>query len=78
MSDESKYDVAREWYAGFGAVLTSKSRDANASDHWLAGWDAGYKVRADSRELFNAYLDSIGMERMGVIRLAQSEKARPQ
>lgn len=65
----SKYDVASDWYDGLGAVLTGKHRNECESDHWLAGWDYGYGLKADSRDALNQYLDSIGMKPMGIVRV---------
>ncbi len=66
---ESKYEVAKEWYKGFAAVLQGSSRLMSESDHWLAGWDAGYRCRIDQREVLNDYLESIGMEPMRIVRI---------
>jgi hypothetical protein len=40
------------------------------SDHWLAGWDAGYAFRDSKNSLMDEYLVSIGLGRMGVVRSA--------
>jgi hypothetical protein len=67
---ETKYDVAKEFSAGFVASLKPSARLLSESDHWLAGWDAGYAFRDSKNSLMDEYLVSIGLGRMGVVRAA--------
>lgn len=69
-TNESKFDVGKEWSAGFVASLLPAPRSLSESDHWLAGYDTGYGLRRQKSELLNKYLVSIGHEPMGVVRLA--------
>lgn len=73
--DEDKYEVARQWKAGFAAAIChAKDRLLSESDHWLAGWDAGYKLRHVRYASLNEYLISIGREPMGVVVLMESRE----
>lgn len=65
---ETKYDVAREFSAGFAAALLTQVRSLSESDHWLSGYDAGYSFRKDKNKRLNEYLVSIGHEPMAVVR----------
>lgn len=71
MPDKSltKYDVARLFSAGFATALLPDFRDTAEGEHWLAGWDAGYKYRGQRTDELNAYLEKIGMDRMAVVKL---------
>ena len=66
----SKYDIARQFTKGFVAALTPDARSLSESDHWLAGYDAGYGLRAQKNELLNEYLVGIGYKPLDVIRPA--------
>lgn len=66
-----KYEVASEFCRGLAACLASDFRDSGQSQHWLAGWDAGYPLRRTVRhDLLNEYLASVGCEKMGIVHLA--------
>lgn len=67
---ESKYDIAKQFSAGFAAALIPQGRNLSESDHWLSGWDAGYGMRAAKSEQLNLYLVSIGHEPMGTVGIA--------
>lgn len=65
---ETKYDIAKQWSAGFAAALLPSARSLSESDHWLSGYDAGYGLRGTKNEKLNGYLRSIGQEPMAVVR----------
>lgn len=69
----SCYKIARTWEDGFVAGVRPTARRADESDHWLAGWDAGFTLRTTKNKLLNAYLTSIGERPMGTIRPAAPE-----
>ncbi len=69
---ETKYDIAREFSAGFCAALLPAPRSLSESDHWLSGYDAGYGLRGTKNEKLNGYLRSIGCEAMAIVRPAGS------
>lgn len=74
----SKYTISRQFSLGFAAALTPEFRDGSKSEHWLAGWDAGYSLRREKHLLMNKYLIGIGEEPMGEVRLqdANGEDAK--
>lgn len=65
-----KYEVAKEFIAGFAAAVQVEPCSPDKSDHWHAGWDAGYRFRSATHSPLNEYLVSIGCEPMGIVRLA--------
>lgn len=68
----TKYDIADEFSRGFvAAVAMASCRLISESDHWLAGWDAGYSCRAHKNEKLNSYLVDIGHQPMAVVHLAK-------
>ncbi|MFA5056533.1 MAG: hypothetical protein WC485_00330 [Opitutaceae bacterium] len=68
--DENKYVIANQFSAGFiSGILASCHDTTDETTHWLAGWDAGYAMRAEKNWRLNGYLVSIGEKPMGVIRL---------
>lgn len=73
MKPENKYDVAKQFSAGYAACLTPLPRSLLESDHWIAGWDAGYSARRVKNDKLNEYLVSVGHEPMLEVRLAKQE-----
>lgn len=71
---ETKYDVAKEYSAGFAASLLPSTRSLSESDHWLAGWDAGYALRTAKNERLNQYLKRNGHEQMATVRASDVHK----
>lgn len=65
----TKYEIAKQFSEGLASSLAVHPRLLSESDHWLAGWDAGYSMRPKKNELLNEYLLSIGQEPMAVMRL---------
>lgn len=74
----SKYDIAKEFSAGFCAALTPEPWCESNSQHWRAGYNAGYGIRKEKNERLNKYLASIGVETMGVVKLYDEQKASKQ
>ena len=66
-----KYGIAAEFSKGFCAALVPEPCDDAKSDHWQAGWIAGYSVKKEKNRLLNIYLVSIGQEPMAVVVLAR-------
>lgn len=64
----NKYDIAKEFYAGFLAALMPLGCDDTKPAHWQAGYLAGYRIRAERSRVLNEYLASIGQEPMGIIK----------
>ena len=73
--NQSKYDIAKEYSAGFSAGLLPASRDDRKSDHWYHGYDDAYRSRCIKHALLNEYLRSIGVEQMGYVQLAGTPPA---
>jgi hypothetical protein len=65
-----KYDIADEWCEGFCASIRPHGIGSDATEHYRAGWEAGYAFREKKNELLNQYMVSIGEEPFGVVRLA--------
>jgi hypothetical protein len=63
------YTIADEFSAGFCAAIRPEPRRLTESDHWIAGWDAGYVVRKARTDALNAYLVSLGKRPLSVIRV---------
>lgn len=72
---ETKYDICKQFGAGYGACLAPLPRSLSESDHWLAGWDAGYAARKVKNEQLDRYLISIGHEPQAKIILAAKTEA---
>lgn len=64
----NKLDICREFSRGFADSVGLKSRSVSESDHWLAGYDAGYYCRKVKNEALDKYLVSIGQEPQAIIR----------
>ncbi len=69
---ESRYGIARQFTEGFAAAIRFVPRILTESDHWLAGYDAGYPFRKHKNERLNEYLVVIGREPMEIIRLCET------
>lgn len=67
------YEIHREFTRGYVAAINVDPRQLSESDHWLAGWDAGYAARKQKNEALDAYLVSIGMKPQNQIRLCDQE-----
>ena len=71
----NKFDVAKEFFAGMRAALFIEAPcNDKATAHWQAGYEAGYKMRADKGQRLNAYLVAAGHEPMHQVRLAAARK----
>ena len=68
---KNKYDIARDFSEGVVAALAVNGIDPAKSEHWQAGYGAGYAMRAEKNRRLNEYLVSIGQEPMSIVRLAQ-------
>lgn len=73
MGISKRYDTAKEWTRGFVDGIRPCLVDAsNATDHYTAGYDAGYSLRNAKNELLNKYIASIGLEPFGVVHTAEA------
>lgn len=63
-------DICRQFSEGFSAALIPRARSLSESDHWIAGWDAGYEFRKNKNERLDAYLISLAMAPQAIINLA--------
>lgn len=59
-----KFDIGKEFSAGFVAALTPQPIDPVASMHWQAGYAAGCSLRTEKGARLNSYLETIGVEKM--------------
>lgn len=60
--------ICRDFTRGFADSVGLRPRRMSESDHWLAGYDAGYRCRVARNEALDKYLVSIGQEPQAVIR----------
>lgn len=67
-----KLDICREFSRGFADSVGLQPRKLAESDHWLAGYDAGYYCRKVKNEALDKYLVSIGHEPQAIIRPCDS------
>lgn len=65
----SKYEIAKQYSAGYVAGLTPLGFDESKGPHWLAGYTAGYDARAEKNRQLNEYLVSIGEEPIRTVTL---------
>mgnify|MGYP007071566294 CR=1 FL=1 len=72
------YEIGKQWSAGFAASLLPSARLLSESDHWLAGWDAGYAFRKAKNERLNEYMVSIGEKPFGVVKLCEAAPPSPE
>lgn len=74
----TRYEVMKQFTAGVAATIACEYRDESKSEHWLAGWDAGYPLRKERNRLLNEYLISTGRKPQAVITICeQSTGHRP-
>ncbi len=74
----SKYAIVNDFVAGMVAGMTlHHHRSLSESDHWIAGWDAGYQMRADKNRRIDEYLISIGQEPQATIQACNGNQATP-
>lgn len=64
------YEIHREFTKGYAAAIAANGRSLSESDHWLAGWDAGYAARKQKNDALDVYLISIGLPAQKYVRLA--------
>lgn len=62
--EENKFKIAKDYDAGFIAALMIEGFDGTQSDHWQAGYTAGYKMRKEKNKQLNLYLASIGVSQI--------------
>jgi DNA-binding PadR family transcriptional regulator len=68
-----KYDIAKQYRAGYAASIALESLGDDRSIHWVAGWNAGYRARMAAAETLNSYLSSIGCATMEVMTTCAGE-----
>jgi hypothetical protein len=68
----SKYEIAYEFTNGFAAGVSGVLPRLSSPAHWVAGWDAGYECRQFKHEKLNKYLESIGVEKMAIVSIANA------
>lgn len=62
------YEIHREYRNGYTAAIGMTSyRDDAQTQHWLRGWDDGYKARKRFNEGLDEYLLLLGYERQATI-----------
>jgi hypothetical protein len=64
-----RYEIAKEFSAGFAAALIPSGIDPAKPSHWHAGYSAGYGLRTEKNRLLNEYLVSIGEKPLGIVRI---------
>lgn len=65
-----RHQIMREFVRGYCFGLDSSlEQPIHPSQHWLAGWQAGYKERPHKNAALDRYLESIGQERQAVIEI---------
>lgn len=64
-----KYEVAEEFRAGYIAALAVKGCPPNASEHFRAGFNAGYKAKRHLHDSINEHLKNSGLPQMAIIKL---------
>lgn len=72
LANTRKLDICREFSRGFADSVGLQPRKLAESDHWLAGYDAGYYCRKVKNEALDKYLVSIGHEPQAIIRPCDS------
>jgi len=65
----SEYDIAKEFMEGFAYGLKPASIPEDKSEHWRAGYGAGYGLRGEKNKWLNDYLLSLGCNPMKVIHI---------
>ena len=68
-----RYDIMKDWSAGYVAALLPLAIDSEKSDHWHAGYTSGYHARKHRGESLDKYLVSIGLEPQVIISIADSD-----
>ncbi len=68
----TRFEVMKEWTAGFVAGIAPSGCDPTKGEHWQAGYLDGYKMRAAKGAALDQYLISTGREPQAKIRLAGS------
>lgn len=56
----TRFELMQRWSDGFVAALTPLPIDESRGEIWLAGYTAGYKMRAEKNRLLDEYLVSTG------------------
>lgn len=71
-----RYDVMKQFSEGFiaGIGMTGNANDQTKSEHWHAGYLAGYRNRKVRNECLNEYLISTGREPQAVVRIQSPEQ----
>lgn len=64
-----KYEVAEAFRAGYIAALEVKGCPSDASEHFRAGYNAGYKAKQHLHDSINEHLKSKGLPQMAIIKL---------
>jgi len=70
MGISKRYDVADAWTQGFCDGIRPSCILPSASEHYVAGYEAGYGLRKQKNDLLNEYMVKVGMVPFGVVRLA--------
>lgn len=78
-STMKRYDVMKQFTQGLiaGIGMTEAANAPGKSEHWHAGYLAGYEMRKEKNRRLDEYLISTGREPQAVFTL-QSAKPQPQ
>lgn len=74
-----RYDIMRQFLQGLiaGVGMTEAANSPGKSEHWHAGYLAGYEMRKEKNLRLDKYLISIGLEPQAIITIqAESEAPR--
>ncbi len=71
----SRYEIMRAWSEGFAAGIVPSGIEAIKSEHWQAGYSAGYATRKEKNRLLDEYLVSVGQEPQVVIRTMEADQS---
>ncbi len=64
-----RYDIMHDFVDGLFAGLGLSGIDDSKSEHWQAGYNAGYGLRKEKNRLLDEYLVSIGELPQAVVRV---------
>lgn len=73
-----RYEIMRDFVDGFVAALRPSAIDNTKSEHWHAGYAAGYQLKAEKHRLLDEYLVSIGEPPQAIIRAVECTVTKPQ
>lgn len=64
-----KYRVAEEFRKGYVAALAVTGCPPDATEHFRAGFSAGYKAKQHLHDAINEHLKRKGLPKMAIIKL---------